>query len=145
MEQSRVAIYNRTSPQKNLAEEIKKENKIVSAYLENNDVELVGIYRDIECHTVEERPQYNKLIKDIFEGKIDKLVITGTNRLTRNIEILEKIRNAVEIILLDENGKQCNIGNDMLGIVEFFNKWYSRDLSKKIKQGIQASKKEKQA
>ena len=145
MEKKRVAFYNRTSPQRNLAEEIKKENKIVSAYLENNDIELVGIYRDIECHTVEERPQYNKLIKDIFEGKIDKLVITGTDRLTRNNEIFVKIANAVEIILLDENGKQCNIGDDMLGIVEFFNKWYSKDLSKKIKQGIQASKMEKQA
>lgn len=145
MEQSRVAFYNRTSPQKNLAEEIKKENKIISAYLENNDIELVGIYRDIECHTVEERPQYNKLIKDIFEGKIDKLVITGTNRLTRNIDILEKIENAVEIILLDENGKQCNIHNDILGIVEFFNEWYSKDLSKRIKQGIALSKKKKQA
>lgn len=145
MEQSRVAFYNRTSPQKNLAEEIKKENKIVSAYLENNDIELVGIYRDIECHTVEERPQYNKLIKDIFEGKIDKLVITGTNRLTRNIEILEKIGNAVEIILLDENGKKSNNWNDMLGITNLFNEWYKKDLSNKIKRGIQASKKRKQA
>lgn len=145
MEQSRVAFYNRTSPQKNLAEEIKKENKIVSAYLENNDIELVGIYRDIECHTVEERPQYNKLIKDIFEGKIDKLVITGTNRLTRNIEILEKIGNAVEIILLDENGKKSNNWNNMLGITNLFNEWYKKDLSNKIKRGIQASKKRKQA
>lgn len=145
MEKKRVAIYNRTSPQKNLAEEIKKENKIVSAYLENNDIELVGIYRDIECHTVEERPQYNKLIKDIFEGKIDKLVITGTNRLTRNIEILEKIGNAVEIILLDENGKKSNNWNDMLGITNLFNEWYKKDLSNKIKRGIQASKKRKQA
>lgn len=145
MEKKRVAFYNRTSPQRNLAEEIKKENKIVSAYLENNDIELVGIYRDIECHTVEERPQYNKLIKDIFEGKIDKLVITGTNRLTRNIEILEKIGNAVEIILLDENGKKSNNWNDMLGITNLFNEWYKKDLSNKIKRGIQASKKRKQA
>lgn len=144
MEQSRVAIYSRISPEKNLAEEIKKENKIVSAYLENNDIELVGIYRDIECHTVEERPQYNKLIKDIFEGKIDKLVITGTDRLTRNNEIFEKIENAVEIILLDENGKKSNNWNDMLGITNFFNEWYKKDLSKRIKQGIALSKKKKQ-
>lgn len=140
MEQSRVAIYNRISPERNLAEEIKKENKMVSAYLENNDIELVGIYRDIECHTVEERPQYNKLIKDIFEGKVDKLVITGTDRLTRNFEILEKIRNAVEIILLDENVKETNI----YVMQALFNEWYKKDLSKRIKQGIALSKKKKQ-
>lgn len=147
IEKPRVGIYNRTRPGKDLAEEIKKENKVVSKYIENNDVELVGIYRDINCHTVEERPEYNRMIKDIFEGKVDKIaVVEYQSKLTRNLDIQMKIRKAVEIVEINENGKEKNhIGNNSLCLGNWFDEMYSRDLSNKIKQGIKLSKEKKKA
>lgn len=150
IEKPRVGIYNRTRPGEDLAEEIKKENKVVSKYIENNDVELVGIYRDINCHTVEERPEYNRMIKDIFEGKVDKIaVVEYQSKLTRNLDIQMKIENAVEIVEIDENGKEKNyIGKTTKEIEEIsmlFSEYYRKALSEKIKKGIALSKEKKKA
>lgn len=144
MEKQRVAIYNRISPGKDLAEEIMQENKIVGAYLENNDIELVGIYRDVNCHTVEERPAYNQVIKDIFEGKVDTLVVTNISRLTRNQEIEQKIFDTVEVIQIGENGKEINSFSDIYYDMQaFFNEKYLKDLGKKTRQCLELKKNQK--
>lgn len=71
---------------------------ILKKYAEENGIEFVENYVDIHKHTVEDRPAYNRLIKDIFEGKIDMLVVIGgTDRLTRKMEILEKIMQCVKM------------------------------------------------
>lgn len=150
IEKPRVGIYNRTRPGEDLAEEIKKENKVVSKYIENNDVELVGIYRDINCHTVEERPEYNRMIKDIFERKVDKIaVVEYQSKLTRNLDIQMKIRKAVEIVEINENGKEQNRLGKTIGdigpILALVNQYYREDLSRRIKQGIKLSKEKKKA
>ena len=115
-----VAIYNRISKGKDIDRSLKEQMEIIESYQRKNDVEI-KVYTDIHKSTIDDREAYNKLITDIFEGKIESLIVLGNlDRLTRKIKILAKIEQIVEVQVVDKNGDimqdtlELNLG-DWLG------------------------------
>lgn len=91
MEKIKIASYQRISKGENVDESIVVQKLILEKYAKDNDIEFIGNYVDIHKQTIEDRPEYNRLVKDIFEGKIDELVIVGgLDRLSRNMSVIDE-------------------------------------------------------
>ena len=92
MEKIKIASYQRISKGENVDESLVVQKLILEKYAKDNDIEFIGNYVDIHKQTIEDRPEYNRLVKDIFEGKIDKLVIVGgLDRLSRDMSIIDEL------------------------------------------------------
>ena len=79
-------------------------------YYRNNDVEIGDAYFDENCTNDYDRPQYNRLIKDIFEGKINTIMVFGgLDRLTKDESVLDKIKKNVQEIIVLDKGKETII------------------------------------
>lgn len=140
MEEQR--FYSRISKGKDILESIIAEEKALEEYQKKNNIKIVDIYRDIHKSVGDERLEYNRLIKDIFEGKVKKLVVIGAERLTRNNEILYKIEHSVELIILGGNGNYTSpkeIEEVQQSLKDFFNERYKKEISVRIKKGLSKS------
>lgn len=98
MKEERIASYQRISNGKDIDESLAVERLILGKYAKDEDIEFVENYVDIHKSTNEDRPEFNRLIKDIFLGEIDKLVVVGgCDRLSRDIYEIDQIENYVNV------------------------------------------------
>lgn len=98
MEKIKVASYQRISKGENIDDSLVVQKLILEKFAKDNSLEVIDNYVDIHKQAIEDRPAYNRLVKDIFEGKIDTIIVLGGNeRLTRNLETLSKIEQNVKV------------------------------------------------
>lgn len=95
--QKRVAAYCRVSTDSE--EQINSYNNQKKNYSEmiaaNKDWFFAGLYADegISGTRADKRPEFNRLIKDCFDGKIDYVITKSVSRFARNtVECLDFIR-----------------------------------------------------
>lgn len=150
--EEKIAPYNRISKGENVEESLIVQKSILKQYAKEKGIEFVENYVDIHKQTVEDRPAFNRLMKDIVLGKIDKVVVVGgLERLSRNHEEMIKIFESVEIDVVYPTIKVTNFSknveneNFVSGLIDFSNECYRKELSKRIKQGIKLSKEKKKA
>lgn len=144
LEEERIATYQRISKEKNIDESLVVQKSILEQYAKEKGIEFVENYVDIYKQTVEDRPAYNRLMKDILLGKIDKVVVVGgLERLSRNHKDMIKIFESVEIDIVYPTIKVTNLGKstgDIIQLNPFCNEYYKKELSKKIKRGLELKK-----
>ena len=114
-----------------LMEEINKRSNfiLVDEYLDE-DLSGAGTYR----------PQFERLIRDCENRKLDVVLCKSQSRFSRDMEIIEKyIHNKfiewnVRFIGLSDNADTANVGNkksrQINGLV---NEWYLEDVSNNIR------------
>lgn len=148
----KIAPYQRISRGENVEESLIIQKYILDQYAKEKGIEFVDYYVDIPEQTVESRPQFNRLMKNIELGKIDKVVVLGgIERLSRNHEEMMKILESVEIDIIEQIIKVTNFSNNLENVKfirdlrDFLNECYRKELSKSIKQGIKLSKEKKKA
>ena len=127
--------------QKNIIEkkvkELGKEFFIVDYYIDDG-------YTGLNTN----RPDFQRMIKDLEKGIINCIITKDLSRLSRNsfeanylIELYFLGRNIRYISVLDnvDTGTK-NSNNDMIQFKTLINDWYSKDISRKIKSSIWARK-----
>ena len=64
-------------------EDLQKQKQLINDYCNATGVILDKTYIEIASGMNENRVEFNKLIKEVIDGKIDKVYITYKDRLTR--------------------------------------------------------------
>lgn len=126
---------------------ITNQRQIIDNYLkEHNEYKLVDYYVDDGYSgTNFDRPEFQRMLEDIKNKKIDVIIIKDLSRLGRNYietgNFIEVIFPAmgVSVISVDEN---CEIdssdyyGDDYLPLKNLFNDMYAKDISKKVRSSL---------
>lgn len=150
----KVAGYLRLSKEdgdKEESDSIVSQKSIIENKLKElgNDFELVDYYIDDGYTGLNtNRPSFQKMLKDIENGKINTIITKDLSRLSRNsfeanyyIELYFLERNIRYISILDNVDTFVkNSNNDMIQFKTLINDWYSKDISRKVKSGVWARK-----
>lgn len=110
----------------------------------NNNWRLVDIYADngISGLAINNRPEFNRMIKDCHQGKIDVIVTKSISRFSRNtIDCLNTLRELkkinVAVIFEKENINSLSAdGELMISIMAALSQQESESISKNIKMGL---------
>lgn len=151
MQRFNVAAYLRLSKEEFSNEKesnsITNQKLIIDNYLkEHKEYELVDYYIDDGYSgTNFNRPEFQRMLEDIKNKKIDIIIIKDLSRLGRNyietgnfIEVIFP-GMGVSVISVDEN---CEIdpsdyyGDDYLPLKNLFNDTYAKDISKKVRSSL---------
>ena len=151
MQRFNVAAYLRLSKEEFSNEKesnsITNQKLIIDNYLkEHKEYLLVDYYIDDGYSgTSFNRPEFQRMLEDIKNKKIDVIVIKDLSRLGRNyietgnfIEVIFPTMG-VSVISVDEN---CEIdssdyyGDDYLPLKNLFNDMYAKDISKKVRSSL---------
>ena len=154
----RVGIYERLSDEdkdkvnkEDDSESIKNQRNLLISEIEKRpDFVLVDEYSDEDLSGAGTyRPEFERLIRDCENGKIDVVLCKSQSRFSRDMEIIEKylhnkfIEWGVRFISLADNADTENIGNkksrQINGLV---NEWYLEDVSNNIRSAFNAKMKQ---
>lgn len=150
----KVAGYLRLSKEdgdKEESDSIVSQKSIIENRLKElgNDFELVDYYIDDGYTGLNtNRPSFQRMLKDIENGRINTIITKDLSRLSRNsfeanyyIELYFLERNIRYISILDNVDTFLkNSNNDMIQFKTLINDWYSKDISRKVKSGVWARK-----
>ena len=151
MQNHKVGAYLRLSKEEFSNEKesnsITNQKLIIDNYLkEHKEYALVDYYIDDGYSgTNFNRPEFQRMLEDIKNKKIDVIIIKDLSRLGRNyietgnfIEVIFP-GMGVSVISVDEN---CEIdssdyyGDDYLPLKNLFNDTYAKDISKKVRSSL---------
>ena len=142
----RAGAYYRLSrddDQPNESLSIDNQRKILTRYIEENDLELVDEYIDDGISgTTFNRPSVQRLLEDAKNGRIDTIIVKDLSRFGRNyIEVgmyLDYIfpSYGIRFIALTDNidtADKDSSAMEMMPIMNVFNEWHAANTSKKIR------------
>lgn len=151
----KVAAYLRLSKEEFSKEKesnsITNQKLIIDNYLkEHNEYLLVDYYIDDGYSgTNFNRPEFQRMLEDIKNKRIDVVVIKDLSRLGRNyietgnfIEVIFPTMG-VSVISIDENyeiDSSDYYGDDYLPLKNLFNDMYAKDISKKVRSTLMVKK-----
>ena len=154
----RVAIYLRLSDEDkdkkdkdDDSESIKNQRRLLLEEIEKRpEFILAGEYSDEDLSGAGTfRPEFERLIKDCQDGKIDVVLCKSQSRFSRDMEIIEKyIHNKfiewnIRFIGLADNADTANAGNKKARQINgLVNEWYLEDVSNNIRSAFKAKMKE---
>ncbi len=153
-EKYKVAAYLRLSQEdgdKDVSDSIVSQKNIIQGKVKElgQDFYIVDYYIDDGYTGLNtDRPNFQRMIKDIENGTINCIITKDLSRLSRNsfeanyyIELYFLERDIRYISVLDniDTGTK-NSNNDMIQFKTLINDWYSKDISRKIKSSIWARK-----
>lgn len=139
------ALYCRLSRDDELQGEsnsIKNQKEILKQYTKENNLNIYDIYVDDGISgTTFDRPDFNRMIKDIENNKVNMVIVKDTSRLGRDYisfgEYIEKFfpEHQVRFVSIIDN-YDSEIDNGIADTLPFravLNDLYARDTSKKVK------------
>lgn len=144
-----AAIYARLSYE---TEENRERDTVETqiAYLKNfidrqEDIELADVYADVSFSgTNFERPEFERMMRDIQSGEIDTVITKDLSRLGRNYidsgTYIERIFPLfhVRYIAVNDDFDTNREGTDLtMPLKNIINEWYARDLSNKMHASYQ--------
>lgn len=146
----KVALYIRLSKEdekEGESESVTNQKSLLLEFVKQNGYELVGIYIDDGyTGTNFDRPNFQRMIKDIELGKINMVVTKDMSRLGRDYigtgQYIEKyfpMHNVRYISILDGVDTFLdNSNNEIAPFKAIINDMYSRDNSKKIRAALKS-------
>jgi putative resolvase len=124
-------VYARVSNTKQ-KDDLENQISIISQFMAAKGLVIDEIYKDIASGMNENRKDFNKLINEVTQGKIDTIYISYKDRLTRfGYGYLEKWfgiydTNIVYINFTKEEDFQTELTEDLISIIHHFSmKMYS--------------------
>lgn len=118
--------------------------RLLSDLAANNKLEVVEVFKESKSARVaNNRPLFNLMIKRIQKGDADGLLVVHTDRLARNFMDAGLVINLLETGKLKEVRTPTNLYNTTqsllyMGFDFVFAAHYSRDLSVKVKAGMES-------
>lgn len=138
---------------KNESESIGNQRELVRAYIhEQQDIELYDIYVDDGFSGSNfDRPEFKRMMRDIEAGRVNCVIVKDLSRFGRDyIEAGRYIQKTfpalgVRFIALTDNydsfSADTGSGSIVLPVKNFINDSYCRDISTKVKSGLEVKRK----
>lgn len=149
-----MAAYCRLSKddgENKISESIENQLKLIREYVsKSNDLEIAEIYIDDGYSGLyfANRPEFQRMMEDIYKGKIQGVITKDISRLGReHIETSNYIERVFPslgiryIAILDGVDSVSHSNEELAQFKTLFNDMYSRDISKKIRGSLSAQKK----
>ena len=133
------------------SESISNQKSLLLQYTKENNLKVYDMYIDDGYSgTNFNRPNFNRLIKDIELGKINMVITKDMSRLGRDYigtgNLIEKYfpEHNVRYIAITDNIDTFldSTNNDIAPFKAIMNDMYAKDISKKIKSSLKAKQKE---
>ena len=133
------------------SESISNQKSLLLQYTKENNLKVYDMYIDDGYSgTNFNRPNFNRLIKDIELGKINMVITKDMSRLGRDYigtgNLIEKYfpEHNVRYIAITDNIDTFldSSNNDIAPFKAIMNDMYAKDISKKIKSSLKAKQKE---
>lgn len=141
----RVAAYARVSlDSERLMHSLSAQVSYYSEYIQKNPHWIyAGVYADegISGTQTDKRDEFNRLMKDCEDGKIDIILVKSISRFARNtVDLLSAVRHlkalGIEVRFEKENiNSMSNDGELILSILASFAQEESRSISENVKWG----------
>ena len=128
---------------------IANQKKIIETFADNHGMVLSDFYIDdgVSGYLMD-RPDFNRLKRDLNENKVDTIIVKDLSRLGRhNAKVQLFLENILEsgkrLIAIGDGYDTLNLkSHDMAGIQTWMNEIYVRDVSKKVRSAIDIMQKE---
>ena len=128
---------------------IANQKKIIEEFANNHNMVLSDFYIDdgVSGYLMD-RPDFNRLKKDLNDNKVDTIIVKDLSRLGRhNAKVQLFLENILEsgkrLIAIGDGYDTLNLkSHDMAGIQTWMNEIYVRDVSKKVRSAIDIMQKE---
>lgn len=124
------------------SESIKNQNMLIQEYVEKQGWVLREIYSDDDFKGSDrERPDFNRMLSDTFQGKNRIIVCKTQARFARDIEMIEKyvhgrfIEHGIRFIAIVDNidtGNMTSSTKKVSQIHSLTDTWYLEDLSENV-------------
>lgn len=117
-----------------------KQEQIIKEYMIKNGIKVDKIYKEIASGMNENRKEFNNLISDVQDNKIDKIFISYKDRLSRfGFSYFENFfkKYNTEIIVLnatDETNFEQELTEDLISIIHHFSMKMYSNRRKKLKE-----------
>lgn len=151
----KTAIYVRLSIEDNghgTSDTIENQIHMLQDYVsEDNSMQLIDIYCDNGVTgTSFDRPEFNRMICDVYSRRINCIVVKDLSRLGRNFieggNYIERIFPSLQVRFIAVNdgldSAKDNIDFIMIAFKNLMNEFYVRDISKKSKSSLRLKQKE---
>lgn len=137
-----VVIYARYSSHSQTEQSIEGQLKACYEYAKNNNMTVIGEYIDRALTgTIENRPQFQKMIKDSQKKQFQGVLVYQLDRFARNrydsanYKVILK-KNGVRVLSAKEHISDDASGILVEGVLESMAEYYSAELSQKIRRGM---------
>ena len=144
--QKKVAIYVRVSTSEQNPD---NQLKILREYCMNNEYKVINNYVDKgESGLKENRPEFNKLLKDLRARRFNTVVVWKLDRIGRSLQhllqILQEFKNKkIDLIVTTQNiDTTTATGKLMFQLIGAFAEFESSLISERTKLGMDRAKKE---
>ena len=131
-----AGLYIRVSTEDQAREgfSLPEQEKRLRAMCEFKGYEVYDVYKDagISAKTGNKRPDFERLLQDIKDKKVNTIVVLKLDRLTRSVSDWEKI-----LIFLEENEAFLDCANDDINTTNANGKMISRILTSVSQQEIE--------
>ncbi len=138
----RVAIYCRLSKDDELQGEsasIANQRSMLEEFCNRNGWNIVGVYQDDGYTGLNmDRPDFQRLLKDVQKRLVNLVVTKDLSRLGRNYlqtgNLIEDFfpRNGCRYIAMNDGIDTMRDNNDIAPFKNILNEMYSKDISKKV-------------
>ena len=126
---------------------ITTQKEMLSKYVRDNGWRIVDYYVDDGYSgTNFNRPDFQRMIDDIENGKINMVVVKDLSRLGRNYIQTGQYTDiyfpdrGIRFVALNDGIDSINSDNDFAPFRNILNQMYSTDISKKVKSALRAKK-----
>ena len=148
----KVGIYCRLSREDELEDESKSitnQREMCMNYCVKNGLRIIDEYIDDGISgSTDNRPAFIRMLKDIEDKKINMVVVKDTSRLARNFNDATKYafiyfpEKNVRLYSVIQNYDSIDpkANSDGIYFKSFFDEWFIRDTSTKIRKGLRDKK-----
>ena len=143
-----TACYERLSrddEQQGESNSIANQKRILETYCENNGYKVIQHYEDDGYSgTNFNRPNFQKMLSDIKEGKVKRVIVKDMSRLGRDYLQVGMYTDmifpeyGVHFVAVNDGVDSTRGENEFTAIRNVFNEMYARDTSKKCKAAWQS-------
>lgn len=144
----RAAIYGRYSSHLQKDTSIEQQFTEIRKYCRDNDIYIVSEYADRGISgTTDERPEFQRMIKDSAKGKFNFVVVWKVDRFARNrydsaMYKAKLKKNGIKVLYAKESIPDGPEGILLESILEGSAEYYSANLAQNIKRGMEANARE---
>lgn len=141
----KAVFYGRYSSANQTDQSIEGQLHVCEKFAAENDIEITAHYIDRAMSaTSDKRPQFQQMIADSKHGTFDTVLVYKLDRFARNrydsALYKRKLRdNGVRVVSATENITDTPEGIIMEGLLEAMDEYYSAELSRKCRRGIEES------
>lgn len=141
-EAKRAVLYLRYSSDSQREESIEAQRRECLDYAKKNQIEVLGEYADrAKTGNNTKRPEFQRMIAESTYKKFNTVLVWKSDRFARDrrdsVVYRKKLaENGVSILSVTEPNVEGSVGILLQSNVEGVNKFYSVELSEKVKRGI---------